>query len=43
MITPMKTQPIEIDLKTLMREIHLYLAAVDAFRAAGYPPRPRTA
>ena len=31
------------DLETLLREIQLYLAAVDVFRAAGYPPRPRSA
>jgi hypothetical protein len=31
------------DLETLLREIQLYLAAVDVFRAAGYPPRTRSA
>lgn len=32
-----------VDLETLLREIQLYLAEVDVFRAAGYPPRPRSA
>ena len=31
-----------IDVEALVREIQLYLAAVDEFRAAGYPPRPRS-
>jgi hypothetical protein len=37
----------EIDITALMEEIWRYLAAVDAFRAADYPPTwrpdPRTA
>jgi hypothetical protein len=37
----METEIQIIDVEALLREIQRYLAAVDAFRAEGYPPRPR--